>query len=80
MGDLGHGRRLCRGWGRAVGAASRHPPAARTSLAGARPAETVDRLLRTVGDTLVAELGLEPGNVFVTFQEVAADRLYDASA
>jgi hypothetical protein len=37
-------------------------------------------LLRTVGDTLVAELGLEPGNVFVTFQEVAADRLYDASA
>jgi phenylpyruvate tautomerase PptA (4-oxalocrotonate tautomerase family) len=56
-----------------------HPPLAQV-LAGARPAETVDRLLRTVGDTLVAELGLDPGNVFVTFQEVAADRLYDASA
>jgi phenylpyruvate tautomerase PptA (4-oxalocrotonate tautomerase family) len=32
-----------------------------------------------VGDTLVAELGLEPGNVFVTFEEVDPARLYDAS-
>lgn len=55
-----------------------HPPVAEV-LAGARPAEVVDRMLRAVGDTLVAELGLEPGNVFVTFTEVDPARLYDAS-
>jgi phenylpyruvate tautomerase PptA (4-oxalocrotonate tautomerase family) len=55
-----------------------HPPIAHV-LAGARPAETVDRLLRAVGDALVGELGLEPGNVFVTFEEVDPARLYDAS-
>jgi hypothetical protein len=37
-------------------------------------------VLRAVGDTLVAELGLEPGNVFVTFTEVDPARLYDDPA
>ena len=55
-----------------------HPPLA-TVLGRARPAETVERMLRCVGDTLVRELGLEPGNVFVTFEEVEPGRLYDAS-
>ena len=55
-----------------------HPPIAHV-LAGGRPAETTDRLLRAGGDMLVAELGLEPGNVFVTFEEVDPARLYDAS-
>jgi phenylpyruvate tautomerase PptA (4-oxalocrotonate tautomerase family) len=36
-------------------------------------------MLRAVGDALVRELGLEPGNVFVTLEEVDPDRLYDAS-
>jgi phenylpyruvate tautomerase PptA (4-oxalocrotonate tautomerase family) len=55
-----------------------HPPIA-TVLARGRPPETVARMLRSVGDTLVHELGLEPGNVFVTFEEVDPGRLYDAS-
>jgi hypothetical protein len=37
-------------------------------------------MLRAVGDTLVRELGLESGNVFVTLEEVDPSRLYDASA
>jgi phenylpyruvate tautomerase PptA (4-oxalocrotonate tautomerase family) len=55
-----------------------HPPIA-TILAGTRPPELVARMLRAVGDTLARELGLEPGNVFVTLEEVDPDRLYDAS-
>jgi phenylpyruvate tautomerase PptA (4-oxalocrotonate tautomerase family) len=54
-----------------------HPPIA-TVLAGARPPDVVARMLHAVGDTLVHELGLEPGNVFVTFEEVDPARLYDA--
>ena len=54
-----------------------HPPIA-TVLAGARPPDVVARMLHAVGDTLVRELGLEPGNVFVTFEEVDPARLYDA--
>jgi hypothetical protein len=55
-----------------------HPPVA-TILAGKRAPEVVDRMLRAVGDTLVHELGLEAGNVFVTLEEVDPARLYDAS-
>jgi hypothetical protein len=55
-----------------------HPPLA-TVLARDRPPEVVDRMLRCVGDTLARELGLEAGNVFVTFEEVDRARLYDAS-
>jgi phenylpyruvate tautomerase PptA (4-oxalocrotonate tautomerase family) len=56
-----------------------HPPLA-TILAGARPPDVVALMLRAVGDTLVRELRLEPGNVFVTLEEVDPGRLYDASA
>ena len=55
-----------------------HPPLV-TVIARARPPETIAGMLRCVGDTLVQELGLEPGNVFVTFEEAAPGRLYDAS-
>lgn len=55
-----------------------HPPLA-TVIARGRPPQTVERMLRCVGDTLVRELGLEPGNVFVTYEEVDSGRLYDAS-
>ena len=55
-----------------------HPPLATVTARG-RPPETVERMLRCVGDTLVRELGLEEGNVFVTYEEVEPGRLYDAS-
>jgi phenylpyruvate tautomerase PptA (4-oxalocrotonate tautomerase family) len=55
-----------------------HPPLV-TVVARGRPPEVVTRMLRAVGDTLVRELGLEPGNVFVTFEEVDPARLHDAS-
>jgi phenylpyruvate tautomerase PptA (4-oxalocrotonate tautomerase family) len=56
-----------------------HPPLAAVVARG-RPSETVARMLRCVGDTLVSELGLEPGNVFVTYEEVDPGRLYDAGS
>ena len=56
-----------------------HPPVA-TILAGARPPDVVAVMLRAVGDTLVRELRLESGNVFVTLEEVDRGRLYSASA
>jgi phenylpyruvate tautomerase PptA (4-oxalocrotonate tautomerase family) len=55
-----------------------HPPLA-TVLARARAPETIERMLHCVGDTLVSELGLELGNVFVIFEEVEPGRLYVAS-
>jgi phenylpyruvate tautomerase PptA (4-oxalocrotonate tautomerase family) len=54
-----------------------HPPLAEIR-SGPRPPDVVSRMLRAVGDTLVAELGLEQGNVFVVFDEVDPARLYDA--
>jgi phenylpyruvate tautomerase PptA (4-oxalocrotonate tautomerase family) len=55
-----------------------HPPVAEIR-SGPCPPDVVARLLRTVGDTLVAKLGLEPGNVFIVLDEVDPARLYDAS-
>ena len=54
-----------------------HPPLAEIR-SGPRPPDMVARMLRAVGDTLVRELGLEPGNVFVVLDEVDPARLYDA--
>lgn len=42
-----------------------HPPIVTVTARGRAP-EVVVRMLRCVGDTLARELGLEPGNVFVT--------------
>lgn len=54
-----------------------HPPIAEIR-SGPRPPDVAARMLRAVGDTLVAELGLEPGNVFVVLDEIDRARLYDA--
>ena len=55
-----------------------HPPLA-DRLGQAPPAgRRSTRMLRCVGDTLVAELGLEPGNVFVILDEIHPAGLYDA--
>lgn len=52
-----------------------HPPLVTVTARG-RPPEVVTRMLRCVGDTLVRELGLAPGNVFVAFDEVEPALLY----
>ncbi|MGH3103991.1 MAG: tautomerase family protein [Gaiellaceae bacterium] len=57
--------------------ASTHPPLVSVLAFEGRPAELVERMLVCVADTLVRELGLEPGNVFVTYDEVASGRVYD---
>ena len=54
-----------------------HPPIVTVRAAG-RPPEVVARMLRAIGDTLARELGLEPGNVFITFDEVDRATLYDS--
>ena len=56
-----------------------HPPLAIVS-AKRRPPEVIDAMLRCVGDSLVQQLGLEPGNVFVTYEEISSDGLYDAAS
>jgi phenylpyruvate tautomerase PptA (4-oxalocrotonate tautomerase family) len=52
-----------------------HPPLVRVTLAAGRPPELVERVLRAVAETLARELRLEPGNVFVVLDEVAARRV-----
>jgi phenylpyruvate tautomerase PptA (4-oxalocrotonate tautomerase family) len=54
-----------------------HPPLVSIRAFEGRPPELVERMLVCVAETLAAELGLEPGNVFVTYDEVASGRVYD---
>lgn len=56
-----------------------HPPLAIVS-AKRPPPGVIAAMLRCVGDTLIRELALEPGNVFVTYEEITADGLYDAGS
>jgi len=53
-----------------------HPPLVTLVASEGRPPELVTRMLTCVADTLARELGLEPGNVFVAFEEVRPGRLY----
>jgi phenylpyruvate tautomerase PptA (4-oxalocrotonate tautomerase family) len=54
-----------------------HPPLVSVLAFEGRPAEVVERMLTSVAETLARELELEPGNVFVTYEEVRSGRLYD---
>ena len=56
-----------------------HPPLVSVRARAGRSQETIERMLRCVGDTLVRELDLEAGNVFVTYDEVGEGELYDAA-
>jgi phenylpyruvate tautomerase PptA (4-oxalocrotonate tautomerase family) len=53
-----------------------HPPLVRVTAFEGRPPAVVRGILETVADTLGRELGLDPGNVFVVYDEVCAGRLY----
>ena len=54
--------------------ASTHPPLVRVA-GGGRPAELVGRILDTVSEIMTRELGIEPGNAFVRYEELPPERL-----
>ena len=56
--------------------AGTHPPIVRVSAFEGRPPELVARILSTVAGTIVRELGLEPGNVFVVWDELRGGHLH----
>lgn len=56
--------------------AATHPPLVRVSAFEGRPPELVSRVLSAVAGTVVRELGLEPGNAFVVWDELRAGRVH----
>jgi phenylpyruvate tautomerase PptA (4-oxalocrotonate tautomerase family) len=56
--------------------AATHPPLVRVSAFEGRPPETVARVLSAVAGTIVRELGLEPGNAHVVWDELHAGRVH----
>jgi phenylpyruvate tautomerase PptA (4-oxalocrotonate tautomerase family) len=53
-----------------------HPPIVRVNAFAGRSPDVVARVLSAVAGTVVRELGLEPGNAFVVWDEVEAGRLH----
>lgn len=53
-----------------------HPPLVRVTAAPGRPPLLVAAVLRTIAETLVAELGLAEGNALVRWDEAEPGRLY----
>ena len=56
--------------------ASTHPPIVRINAFEGRDPDVVARILSAVAGAIVRELGLEPGNVFVVWDELRAGRLH----
>jgi phenylpyruvate tautomerase PptA (4-oxalocrotonate tautomerase family) len=59
---------------------STHPPLVRVTAFEGRAPNVVAGMLRTVAETLARELGLEPGNVFVRYEEQVSGRLFTGGA
>jgi phenylpyruvate tautomerase PptA (4-oxalocrotonate tautomerase family) len=55
---------------------STHPPLVRVTAFEGRPPELVERMLVAAAEALATALALEPGNVFVRYEEATAGRLY----
>lgn len=53
-----------------------HPPLVIVTAFEGREPELVERMLKTVAETLVREFGLGEGNVFVTYEEARSGRVY----
>lgn len=53
-----------------------HPPLVRVNAFEGRSPDVVARVLSAVAGTVVRELGLEPGNVFVSWHELRAGHLH----
>jgi phenylpyruvate tautomerase PptA (4-oxalocrotonate tautomerase family) len=56
--------------------AASHPPIVRVIAFEGRPPALVARILSAVADTVVRELGLEPGNAFVVWDEFRAGTIH----
>ena len=56
--------------------AATHPPVVRINAFEGRDPDVVARVLSAVAGTIVRELGLEPGNAFVVWDELRAGRLH----
>ena len=55
---------------------STHPPLVRVTAFEGRAPNVVAGMLRAVAESLARELGLEPGNVFVRYEEQVSGRLF----
>ena len=53
-----------------------HPPIVRINAFEGRDPDLIARILSAVAGTIVRELGLEPGNAFVVWDELRAGRLH----
>jgi hypothetical protein len=53
-----------------------HPPLVQVIAFEGRDQELIGRVLTTVAETLVRELGLGEGNVFATYEEAQSGRIY----
>ncbi len=56
--------------------AATHPPIVRINAFEGRDPDLIARILSAVAGTIVRELGLEPGNAFVVWDDVAPGRLH----
>ncbi len=53
-----------------------HPPIARLSAFAGRDSRTIEAALTAAADSLIESLGLEAGNAFVTYDELASGRVH----
>lgn len=53
-----------------------HPPLVRVTAFEGREPDVIARVLSAVAGTVVRELGLEPGNAFVVWDELRAGRVH----
>jgi phenylpyruvate tautomerase PptA (4-oxalocrotonate tautomerase family) len=53
-----------------------HPPLVEVIAYEGKSADAIEKILTAVADTLVAELQLAPGNVFITYTEARANKTY----
>lgn len=57
--------------------AGTHPPIVKILAFEGRPHELVEKLMSAVAEVLVGELELEPGNVFILYQELRSGHVFD---
>ncbi|OGQ35438.1 MAG: hypothetical protein A3F16_03730 [Deltaproteobacteria bacterium RIFCSPHIGHO2_12_FULL_43_9] len=57
--------------------AGTHPPIVKILAFEGRPQELVEKLMSAVAEFLVKELELDPGNVFIIYQELRSGHVFD---